>query len=85
MLIFIYFICALVCANIAFFLKYTHIIRIVLWLVFYACILYLGTLLERHNYGSIYNKSWDFYAITFFGYVILSYPAIVWRYLYHKS
>ncbi len=98
MLIYSYAIFVLICANISFLLRLSwlsrlpflnkaniNIARIALWLLLYICVLYLGTLLERHNYGSIYNKPWDFYAITFFGYVILSYPAMVWRYLYHSN
>ncbi len=58
--------------------------RVFIWLIFYILLLFLSFMLEKQEYGNLYKKEWDFYAITFCIYIILGYPSIIWQYLYKK-
>ncbi|MFM2344819.1 MAG: hypothetical protein RLZZ210_1431 [Pseudomonadota bacterium] len=69
--------------NISIFNKIKSI-RLIIWLAFYISLIFFSFFLENQQYGNVYKKEWDFYAITFCIYIILGYPSIIWQYLYKK-
>ncbi len=56
------------------------------WRLFEIVLLYfivgaVALVLEARG-GQVYPQKWEFYAVTFFLFLVLGYPGFVWRYLW---
>lgn len=58
-------------------------LRAVEMLVLYGVAVGLGFAFEA-RLGNRFAQAWEFYAITLSVFVVLGYPAYVWRYLLHR-
>lgn len=57
--------------------------RLLELIVFYCLVGILGFAFET-NMGSLFEKTWEFYAITFSLFLVLGYPGFVYRYLLRR-
>lgn len=55
-------------------------LRLIELVIFYFAIGFIGRLLEAQM-GNVFNQKWEFFAITFFLFLVLAYPGFVLRYL----
>lgn len=53
-------------------------------LVLYAVVGLLGLLLESKINGQIHPQDWEFYAVTFFMFLVFALPGFIYRYTYNK-
>ncbi|MBK8064035.1 MAG: DUF2818 family protein [Betaproteobacteria bacterium] len=58
--------------------------RLLEMLLMYFAVGALALWLEARQ-GQIYPQRWEFYAVTFFVFVVLGYPGFVYRYLWQKK
>ncbi|HUH60175.1 MAG TPA: DUF2818 family protein [Candidimonas sp.] len=58
-------------------------VRLLELTVFYCLIGMLGFAFET-NMGSLFGKTWEFYAVTFSLFLVLGYPGFVYRYLLRR-
>jgi len=88
---------ALVCANLPFlsnrlFLikpvqagaKKSIWIRLLEWLLLYFIVGGLALLFEQKTNGQIHAQDWEFYAITFFMFLVLAVPGFIYRHTFLK-
>lgn len=55
--------------------------RLLEFLLMYFAVLLFAAALEASQ-GPLYPQKWEFYAVTFFLFLVLGYPGFVWRYLW---
>ena len=58
--------------------------RLLEWLLLYFVIGGLALLFEQKTNGQIHVQDWEFYAITFFMFLVLAVPGFIYRYTFLK-
>ncbi|MDH5392212.1 MAG: DUF2818 family protein [Gammaproteobacteria bacterium] len=53
-------------------------------LVLYFVVGLIGLLLESKINGQIHAQDWEFYAVTFFMFLVFAVPGFIYRYTFHK-
>lgn len=60
------------------------LIRLIEWLGLYFIIGLVALALENKVNGQIHPQDWEFYAITFFMFLVLALPGFIYRYTFLK-
>lgn len=55
--------------------------RLLEWLGLYFIVGFLAMAFELRREGNVHEQGWDFYAITFFLFMVLAFPGFIWRHL----
>lgn len=58
----------------------SFVINLLEWLLYFILTGILAYLLEQKSMGHVQNQDWEFYAITFFMFVIFAFPGFIYRY-----
>jgi Protein of unknown function (DUF2818) len=53
-------------------------------IVLYLLVGAVAALFESHDYGELYPRGWQFYAITICLFIVFAYPGFVVRYLWQR-
>ncbi len=59
-------------------------LRLLEMILLYIAVGLLALALEARQ-GQVYNQTWEFYAITWFLFVVFAYPGFVYRYLWKRQ
>lgn len=59
-------------------------IRLIEWLLFYFIVGGTALLFEYKLNGQIHPQDWEFYAVTFFMFLVLGIPGFIYRYTFLK-
>ena len=60
------------------------VIRLLEWLLFYFVVGGIALLFEYKTNGQIHAQDWEFYAVTFFMFLVLAAPGFIYRYTFLK-
>jgi predicted transporter len=58
----------------------TFLINLIEWLLYFVMTGILAYLLESKSMGHVQQQDWEFYAITFFMFMIFAFPGFIYRY-----
>lgn len=65
--------------------KKSVFIRLLELIVLYFVVGLVGLLLENKVNGQIHPQDWEFYAITFFMFLVFALPGFIYRYTFEKE
>lgn len=55
--------------------------RLLEWLLLYFVVGFIALAMENKVTGATHSQGWDFYAITFFLFMVLAFPGFIWCHL----
>lgn len=48
-------------------------------IVYYFCVGIFATFLEKQIIGNVHSQDWEFYAVTFFLFLVFSFPGFIYK------